>query len=92
MVTRWSFMPIYSQICLLVSEEKIFKNFVFGCHGNQNSAWIYFIWAILIEDHIRIIYVKFYQSGLWFQSRCHLKQLLTMHDARQTKTGHNSSH
>ena len=107
-------MPIYNEICALVSEKKIFKEliciiirktahlrggliywrskfvlailidghlmtiyanlhsnlsisfrgedfkiFVFGCHSNQNSAWIYFIWAIFIEDHPRTIYAKF---------------------------------
>ena len=52
-------MPIYSQICPLVSEEKIFQDFAFG---NQNPAWIFFIWASLIEDHPRIIYMIFYQN------------------------------
>ena len=27
-VTRWSFMTIYSQICRLISEEKIFKELI----------------------------------------------------------------
>ena len=56
------FMSFYSQIWQLTS-KKIFKVFDFGCHGNQNSAWIYSIWAILIEDHPRKFLWSFIKIG-----------------------------
>ena len=53
-------MPIYSQIYQLIS-EKIFKVFLLLLLPWQPEfSWVYFIWAILIEDHPTIIYVKFY--------------------------------
>ena len=57
MITRWSFILIYSQICPLVSEEKIFKD----THYNKKNSptpmgasfiyWAKFILAILVEDY-----------------------------------------
>ena len=43
---------------LMASEEMIFANLAFGCHGNQsNSAvWTKFIW--LVQDYSRNISVK----------------------------------
>ena len=55
------------------------EDFAFGCNGNQNSAWIYFIWTILIRELSKDYLCEVLSKR--FQGRCHLKQLLTMHDA-----------
>ena len=44
---------------LMVLEKKIFKVLAFGCHGNQSSALISILLAILKEDQPRINSVKF---------------------------------
>ena len=51
-------MPNYFQIIPVVFEKKIFKDFYFGCLGNQNSAWNGFF-LTLKGDRPRIISVKF---------------------------------
>ena len=37
----------------------IFKGFLPGCQGNQNSSWNTIIWRNFKEDHLRNIPVKF---------------------------------
>ena len=58
MITRWSFILIYSQICPLVSEEKIFKELIciiIEKKRYSQGGLIYllskFILAILVDDH-----------------------------------------
>ena len=53
------FVPNYFQIGPVVFDKKIFKVFLFSCHGNQNSAWNGNILATLKGDHRRIIPVQF---------------------------------
>ena len=53
------FIPNIIQIWPVVLEKKIFKDFSFGCYGNQSSSWNGIILAIFIVDHLRNICAKF---------------------------------
>ena len=53
------FIPNIIQIWPVVLEKKIFKDFSFGCHGNQSSSWNGTILVNFIGDHLRDICAKF---------------------------------
>ena len=38
---------------LTVCEKMTFNVFIFGCHGNQDSAWNLFHWAIFIKGPLK---------------------------------------
>ena len=44
------------------SGQTIFKDFPFGCHGYQSSAWNSILWTTLLRDQQRNITLKFYQN------------------------------
>ena len=87
----------YQALCLVVSEEKIFKVFILKIYFSLcdlDMEWTKIIWTILKEGHIRIISSKFGQNPasslgrdvIW--SNCGRR---TTHDGRRTPNDHNSS-
>ena len=49
---------LISKIWPIVLDNKTFKVYPFGCHGNQNSKWNWNLWTTLKEGHVRTISVK----------------------------------
>ena len=52
-------MPHFKPLGPVVSKQKSFKVFPFGCHGNQGSAWNQIFLKILVKGVARIIPGKF---------------------------------